>query len=279
MDLTTLREESCGFMLRVMCKFGQVQAINSINALILWWVCIGLITIDIFLLIFPSSFLVCGHHDISWHLTLASRRQTWQLCHTFCHQSGLIFFEWALHIMLFVVVIKQFPLFRRDPGSIQNACIFHIGWHIARMASIVFLALDSAALLGVGLRGGSSSLLLPSKNGMVGLFPLGIFGRCSYFVNFLRNFHALGYTGCILVGTSFKIPPLYLGLFWPRVGDSVGENLVQFFMVHFLGGAWSREKRKVVSCAANILIRRSRGFIIAFLIARFGLLSALMGNK
>ena len=33
-----------------------------------------------------------------------------------------------------------------------------------------------------------------------------------------------------------QIPPLYVGLFPPQVGDGVRDNLVKLFRVHFIGG-------------------------------------------
>ena len=113
-------------------------------------------------------------------------------------------------------------------------CIFHTGQLITWMDCIVSLALARAALLGVGLRGGCSSLFLPSINDTVGFCPLNIFGRCSSFVDYLCDFHALKHLACLLVGPSSKIPSLYVGLFHPRVGDGMKENLVEIFRVHFL---------------------------------------------
>ena len=52
--------------------------------------------------------------------------------------------------VLFRVFLKYFEIFRRVPGAMQQACLFCTGCPIAWMACIVFLALASADLLGVG---------------------------------------------------------------------------------------------------------------------------------
>ena len=89
------------------------------------------------------------------------------------------------------------------------------------MACIVFLAISSAALIGVGWRGGYSSLFFPTKTGTVRFCPLSILGRCSSFVDWIWYFHAIEHVACILVRPSFKIPYLYVGLFCPPVDDGV----------------------------------------------------------
>ena len=38
--------------------------------------------------------------------------------------TGLIVFEWPLHSVLFGVVLKQFSLFGRVPGTMHQACLF-----------------------------------------------------------------------------------------------------------------------------------------------------------
>ena len=78
------------------------------------------------------------------------------------------------------------------------------------MAFIMFLALDSAALIGVGWRGGVSSLTFPEVTGTFVIFPSGDFRRCSYFVDLLRYLHTLGHLTCFFVGITFKVPYLYI---------------------------------------------------------------------
>ena len=64
--------------------------------------------------------------------------------------EGLLVFKWLLHNLFFGVALKNFALFRRVPGAMQHVCLFRTGRRIACMACIVFLALASAALIGVG---------------------------------------------------------------------------------------------------------------------------------
>ena len=106
-------------------------------------------------------------------------------------EEGFLVFKWSLNDMLFGVVLKHFSRFVRRPGAMKHACIFCNVWRVYRMAYIDFLVLDSAALLGVVCRGGSSSLFLPTKTFTVSFCQLGIFVRCSSFVCCFSNFHAL----------------------------------------------------------------------------------------
>ena len=71
-------------------------------------------------------------------------------------------------------------------------------------------------------------------------------GMWSSLVDRLCDFRVIKNIACLLVRPSFKIPSLYIGLFCLLVGDSVKDNLLQLFRVHFWGSAWYREKRKVV---------------------------------
>ena len=160
--------------------------------------------------------------------------------------AGLLVLVWMLRIELLGVLFKDFTPIWRVPMEMQQTCIFRTGRSITWMACIVFLVLASTDLLGVGRQGGCSSIFLPTRNGTIGLFQLSIFGRCSSFIYCLQYFHALEHITCLLAGPLFKIPSLYVGLFCPRVGDGVKDNLVQLFSVHFIGDAWSREDRKVV---------------------------------
>ena len=127
----------------------------------------------------------------------------------------------------------------------MNWSWFITGWMKGKMAWIMILALVRADLLGVGWRSGCSSLFLSVITGTFVFCPLNILGKCSSLVDCLCDFHTFEHIACIIVGPSFKIPYLYVGLFCPQVGDSVRDNLVKFFRVHFLGGTWYRENQKI----------------------------------
>ena len=49
-----LLKELFGVIFRVICRFGQVQAVNNVSAPILGWVCIGLVNIGLFFDFLPS---------------------------------------------------------------------------------------------------------------------------------------------------------------------------------------------------------------------------------
>ena len=91
--------------------------------------------------------------------------------------AGLFLVVWPLCGILERLFLEYFSLFRRLPGSMQQE-YFPSSWPIYWMAYIFCLALASAALLGVGGRGGFSSLSFPSMNVMVGIFPNWRFRRC-----------------------------------------------------------------------------------------------------
>ena len=160
--------------------------------------------------------------------------------------AGFFVLVGVMHIALLSLLLNDFILFQRVPGAMYQACVFRTGRRITRMACIVSLALAIAALLRVGWQGGCSSPFPPSITDTVRFCLLSIFRRCLSFLNCLHYFHVLKHLVCLLAVSFFKTPSLYVGLFLPQVGDGVKENLVHFFRVHFLGGAWSREKRKVV---------------------------------
>ena len=98
----------------------------------------------------------------------------------------------------------------------------------------ICLALAGAALLRVDLGGGFYSLTFSAMTGMVNFCPVGVFRSVTTFVDLLRNFHAFKHSACILVGPFLKIPPLWIGLLFPRVGCGVEEDIVQFFWGHIL---------------------------------------------
>ena len=266
-----------------MCRFTQTQAVNDINAFILWWVCIGLITLGIFFsfisFLFSNAFIM-RFHGVNLLCRVAKIDGLRVLV---VSGAGSLVLVWMLRVALLGVFFKYFTLFQRLPGAMQHACIFSNDWRITWMACIVYLALARADLLGIGWRGGCSSIFIPVITGTDGFWLLSIFGSCYSFVDCLRDFHALKHITCILIGSSFKIPSLYVGLFCPQVRDSVKENIVQLFRVYFHGGAWSRENQKVVIQFYQLCGKSTEQDISRFLHCVshcvFLLLSALMGGK
>ena len=89
--------------------------------------------------------------------------------------AGLIVLVCMLHRAFLGVLFQDFTLFRRVPGTMQQACIFCTSRHITQMSCIISLVLFSAALLGVGWRGGCSSLFIYARTETVGFCPLIIF--------------------------------------------------------------------------------------------------------
>ena len=94
------------------------------------------------------------------------------------------------------------------------------------MDDMIFLTLVSTALLGVGWRGGYSSLLFPTMNGTICFCPCGGFRRCFSFVDLIRNLNAFTYLACLLVGPPLKVPTLLAGLILPAVRNGMEEDLL-----------------------------------------------------
>ena len=134
--------------------------------------------------------------------------------------AGFLLFMWPLRSVLLGVFLDYFALFRRVPGSMHQACFF-IGRLISWMACVIFLVLASASLLRASWRVVFSSLPLPAMTDMVSFCPVGVFISITTFVKKFRNFYAFKTFAFILVGPSLKTPALYIGLFSPRIGDSV----------------------------------------------------------
>ena len=101
------------------------------------------------------------------------------------------------------VLLENFKVNR----VIQQAC-FVTGLLIPCMSCYIFLALLSAALLGVGCQGGLSYLTFLPMTDMVGVCPGVVFRGCSLFVDSLRNFHALEHLTCFLSEFPLKVPAL-----------------------------------------------------------------------
>ena len=135
--------------------------------------------------------------------------------------ADFLLFKLSLRYVLLGLFLGKFELFGRVPGAMQHTCLFCTGRRIARMACITSIVISSADPLRVGWRGGSSSLLLPAKTGMVGFCPLSIFRRCSSLVDRFRDFHVFKHVVCFLVGPPSEVPSLDVCLSCPRVWDGV----------------------------------------------------------
>ena len=64
--------------------------------------------------------------------------------------AGFLVILWILNGARIGVFFKEFSLFQRVPGAMQQAYLFRTGQCITRMACIVSLAISSGDLLGVG---------------------------------------------------------------------------------------------------------------------------------
>ena len=190
----TFYGDSFRVIFRVMCRFAQVQSVNAINSFILWWVFIGLITLRLFLLLFPFFFFGTGS---SWDFMVltscvASSNLTVLARLLFPLEGAPLYLYGFSAEILSVYYLRTLYSSEECPaGAMQQACLFRTGRSITRMACIVSLALSSAALLGVGWWGRYSSLFFPAKTDTVGFCPLSIFGSCSSFVDWIRYFHSL----------------------------------------------------------------------------------------
>ena len=190
----TFYGDSFRVIFRVMCRFAQVQSVNAINSFILWWVFIGLITLRLFLLLFPFFFFGTGS---SWDFMVltscvASSNLTVLARLLFPLEGAPLYLYGFSAEILSVYYLRTLHSSEECPaGATQQACLFRTSQHITRVACIVSLALASSDLLGFGWRGRCSPLFLPYITGMVILFPLSIFVRGSSFIVFLLNLHAL----------------------------------------------------------------------------------------
>ena len=120
-------------------------------------------------------------------------------------RAGFFLLMWPLHIILLGIFPEFFTLCHRVPGAMHQA-YFVIGCTIDLMACMFFFALTSSARLGVGCRGGYSSITFTAMTGSVIFCHGGIFIRFSSFVYLLHNIHELEHVSCLLVGLPLKIP-------------------------------------------------------------------------
>ena len=95
--------------------------------------------------------------------------------------AGLFPFVWPLRGIFIRVLLKYFALLRRLPGAMYQSRFF-TGQTIARMECTICLALDGAALLGVGWRGALSSLTFTAMTVTLGIYPNECLRRCPPFV-------------------------------------------------------------------------------------------------
>ena len=103
----------------------------------------------------------------------------------------------------------------------HTTSMFFTGRTIAWMARIFFLVTSVVALIKVGSRGGFSYLLFPYMDDMVGIFPYGVFRRCSSLVDLFRDFHPLKHITGLLICLPFEAPSLLILLIRPAVSNGV----------------------------------------------------------
>ena len=118
---------------------------------------------------------------------------------------------------------------KTPPWSVRGhaASMFFTGRPIDWMVCIIFLAIYRATLLVVDRRGIFYSLTYPDMAGMVIMCPgVGDFRRFSSFVDLFHHFQALKNSACLLVGISFKVPPLWVGSLFTRRWYGVYKDLV-----------------------------------------------------
>ena len=137
---------------------------------------------------FPSFFLGWVNYELSCGSTLLLYCQTWRPYYVFfAAGSGFSFVAWSLCDILGGLLLQYFALFHRVPGAMQQA-FFPSGRPIAHVAWISYLAIASAALLGVGRAGIFSSFLSHGMTGAVGICPRWGLKKISTFVDFFCNF-------------------------------------------------------------------------------------------
>ena len=140
---STLRKDSFGVIFQVIWRLDQVQAVNTIILFIPLWVCIFLIFISLFLLIFSFLFLwgrfimECpGVNLLRLTVKLDSIGALFVIV-----RVGFVVLVWIMFGALLRVFLKDFEIFQIVPGYMQKACIFHTGLCIARTACEVSLEL------------------------------------------------------------------------------------------------------------------------------------------
>ena len=117
-------EESFRFIFWFIFRFAHIQAVNAIHVSILWCVCIGLITLGLFLLLFPLL--------LFWDGFIVRFHSVYLLCHVIeldgigalvAAGAGWLVFKWLLCDMLFGVVLKTWSSPRRPLRSHSMVCI------------------------------------------------------------------------------------------------------------------------------------------------------------
>ena len=109
----------------------------------------------------------------------------------FAAGAGFIIFMWPLRGILFGVSLRYFTLLRGVSGVMKQACVIQTSNLLAWRDHFFCLALAIATLLGVGRRGGLSSLSVPGMTVTVGIFPLYFLeGVCSSYTCSAISIHS-----------------------------------------------------------------------------------------
>ena len=167
------------------------------------------------------SLFFCGRFHLVYHasnlLRVFIKLEKFHAC--FPTTSGLL--VGTMRCVPIILFLEYFTLLHGVSRAMHQACFITIR-PIAFMDCIIFLALASAAILGVGRWVVSDPLSFPAMTGTVGICPVsGCFRRCYYFVDLPRHIHTLKYITCILVVIPPKVPYLYIGLILPDIRNGV----------------------------------------------------------
>ena len=133
----------------------------------------------------------------------------------------------------FTMIPKYFTFFRRMLGAVQSA-IFISSRRFTWTDCIFYLEISSVYLLGVGRRGGSSSLTFPDLTRMVGIFPVGVFRRFSSFVYMFRYFNFIEHLIDLSVGYHLKIPALQIQLILPSIVHGLYQDITDLLFFHLI---------------------------------------------
>ena len=135
MAFSTFIGESFGFIILVMCSFAQARELNYINAFILLWVCIGLISLGIFLLLFSLLVFWDGFIMIFYYINLLHRVvKLDSLGVLVASRAGFLVLVCMLCGVLLGLFFKDFTLFQTVPGAMQKTCLFCTVRRITHMA-------------------------------------------------------------------------------------------------------------------------------------------------
>ena len=97
-------------------------------------------------------------------------------------------------------------------------------------------------ILGVRLRDGFYSFLVPVVTIMVGICPLDFFRKFYSFIDLFYDLHSFKHIASLFIYLTLEIPPLEVGLFGPSIEDGVDQNLVEIYFVNSIALIQLREQ-------------------------------------